>query len=203
MQTRLRFPPAGTTGAPGLAQHQRRASARRSLGTKFAATAATGDSSSDGSGGSSSSSSPPRQQQYKVGASVYDASHHGASSCRGYGRIVGGADIADDGTQRWKVEWEKEGSRIKPIKETYLELSLIDHRRRTPPSGLDQPILVVLGTHKGKTGVTKKKVGMGDRGWDCSRSWPMSHPAVQEVCIAKLARQNCSLPTLVLQQGSH
>ena len=122
------------------------------------ANVAIGTGASSGTSNSGDTSSPPRQQQFKVGASVYDASHHG--SCRGYGTVVGMSDLADDGMQKWKVKWMKDGTRITAIKETYLELPLIHSCHRVAPSGLNQPILVVLGMHKGKTGVTKKKVGM-------------------------------------------
>jgi hypothetical protein len=130
--------------------------ARRSLGTKFAVSAANGDSSGE-NGGSSRTS---WQQQYERGASVYDASHHTPN--RGYGTIVGTADPAPDGSQKWVVEWEGgKGRRACGIQEAYLDLALIPHWQRKAPTGLNQPILVVLGTHKGKTGETKRKVGLG------------------------------------------
>lgn len=45
------------------------------------------------------------------------------------------------------------------IQESYLDLSVVHHDHRQAASGLQQRILVVVGTHKGKQGITVKKVG--------------------------------------------
>lgn len=99
------------------------------------------------------------QLWFAAGASVYDRSQHG--NCRGYGIIDRAAEPAPDGTQKWFVRWDgaAEGSRCTAISERYLELSHIHHRHRKEPTGLQQPILVMVGSSKGKTGVTEKKVG--------------------------------------------
>ena len=40
------------------------------------------------------------------------------------------------------------------IQERYLDLSVVHHDHRQAASGLQQRILVVVGTHKGKEGIT-------------------------------------------------
>jgi hypothetical protein len=49
---------------------------------------------------------------------------------------------------------------------SFLDLSLVHHKDRTPPTGLDQPILVVVGPHKAF-------MQSGD-GWTCKLD---GHPA--------------------------
>lgn len=99
------------------------------------------------------------QTCFQPGASVYDASQHGQR--RGYGIIDRRAADADDGTRKWYVQWDSAapGSRCTAISETYLRLSHIHHSSRVSPTGLQQPIVVMVGTYKGKAGVTEQKVG--------------------------------------------
>lgn len=91
-----------------------------------------------------------RQTEYRVGASVYDRSHSGSN--RGYGTIT---EAVEPG--KWRVAYGR-GSRACASSEPYLELALIRDSARVPPTAMQQPILVVLGTHKGKTGATLKRV---------------------------------------------
>lgn len=109
---------------------------------------------------------PGRPQAcFQPGASVYDASQHGQR--RGYGVIDRKAADADDGTRRWYVLWDNAapGSRCTAISETYLWLSHIHHSSRTSPTALQQPIVVMFGTYKGKTGITEQKVGSLGVAW--------------------------------------
>jgi hypothetical protein len=86
---------------------------------------------------------------------VWDYTHN---ESRGYGKILAAAPPAADGNLRWKVDFES-GQRASAIQQRYLDLSYIHHDQREAPSGLQQRILVVVGKHKGKEGVTVKKVG--------------------------------------------
>lgn len=123
-----------------------------------------------GCGGSGKAGESGEEQQqeeqdapFYVGASVYDASHHGA--CRGYGFITKAAEPAADGTPRWYVKFER-GDRTTAVSEAYLGQCHIDHVGRDPPQSAGQRIVVVVGPHRGKEGVTVAKVGTtrGD-GW--------------------------------------
>lgn len=142
--------PAETVGTVAAAQ-PRPVRATRSLFRISAAPVNSNGTTAD----------PPHQQQFQVGASVYDLAHHG--NCRGFGYITQAADPAPDSTARWSVKWEN-GQRTTAIKEQYLALPLISHLHRTPPTALEQPVLVVLGSHRGKTGATVRTV----RGCNCS-----------------------------------
>ena len=93
-----------------------------------------------------------------IGASVYSLCHKSSDEDRGYGCIQRRGDTALDGTPTWFVEWERPGARQRAFKETSLEVALIPHSSRVEPSGLQQPILVVLGPHKGKRGTTVAQV---------------------------------------------
>ena len=88
---------------------------------------------------------------------MWDNSHH--ASLRGYGVIIEEGDPAQDGPPRWKVEWEH-GQRRSTVSELYLLLPLMQHTNIKAPTALGQDILVVVGTHKGKTGKTVSKVTM-------------------------------------------
>lgn len=99
---------------------------------------------------------PLLQEDYRIGASVYDRSHN--NNPRGYGEISRRASPDDNGNPRYYIAFST-GQRITAMKETYLELSHIHHRDRVPATALQQRILVVLGTHKGKSGLTIAKVG--------------------------------------------
>lgn len=136
--------PAGTSTAGAAAA--RRTSSRRRV--SFAATCPSHNGADD----------IPHQQQFEIGASVWDNTHH---TCRGYGVICAAGNPADDGTPKWYVEWDnkQEGQRCRAIQETSLQLSLIQHDKRKPPTALGQSIIVLVGTHKGKTGTTVRKVG--------------------------------------------
>ena len=92
-----------------------------------------------------------------MGASVYDNTHN---QSRGFGEIQAATDPAADGTPRWRVLFPG-GRRITSIQQPYLDLSLIHHTQREAPCGLQQRIVVVVGSHKGKAGTTVKKVGAG------------------------------------------
>ena len=111
-----------------------------------------------GSNAESSCSSPSHQQCFRVGASVWDSCHHG--SLRGYGTIAAAAEPAEDGMPRWYVDWQgNQGQRRRAIKESSLALPLMRHTHIKAPTALGQSILVVVGTHKGKTGQTVAQVG--------------------------------------------
>lgn len=99
------------------------------------------------------------QAAFAPGASVHDNSKHGNS--RGYGVIERAAEEAHDGTPKWYVRWDDApaGSRCTAISETYLELSHIPHHYRKAPKALQQSVVVMYGTYKGKKGKTEKKVG--------------------------------------------
>ncbi len=93
---------------------------------------------------------------------MYHISHTLSSESRGYGTISRQAPTVDlDGTHQFYVEeWERPrvGARNTSISASHLDLSLVHHKDRTPPTGLDQPILVVVGPHKAATGTTIAKV---------------------------------------------
>lgn len=110
-----------------------------------------------------------RQAEYCVGASVYDRSHSGSN--RGYGTIT---EAVEPG--KWRVHWSR-GSRACASSEPYLELALIRNSSRVPPTAMQQPILVVLGTHMGKAGTTLKRV----RAWGAATT---SVAACLAACIA-------------------
>jgi hypothetical protein len=62
--------------------------------------------------------------------------------------------------QRWYVDWQdNQGQRRRAIKESSLALLLMRHTHIKAPTALGQSILVVVGTHKGKTGQTVAQVG--------------------------------------------
>lgn len=86
---------------------------------------------------------------------MWDYTHN---QSRGYGRILAAAPPAADGNQRWRVKFES-GQRASTIQQRYLDLSWFHHDQREAASGLEQRILVLVGTHKGKEGVTVKRVG--------------------------------------------
>lgn len=92
---------------------------------------------------------------HSEGASVWDSTHN---QSRGYGLIRAAAPPTADGNERWQVKFES-GQRMSTIQQRYLDLSWIHHDQRVAASGLQQRIVVVVGTHKGKEGVTVKKVG--------------------------------------------
>lgn len=108
----------------------------------------------DSSNGTSSQQHQ-QEQQWGPGASVWDKRH---DLCRGWGTIDEEVEPAHDGQRRWRVKWDAEQYKTTCIKECYLDLSLIRHTRRVPPSGLGQKVLVITGTHKGMAGKTVRKV---------------------------------------------
>lgn len=112
----------------------------------------------------------PQQLQFGVGASVYDATH---KRSRGYGVIVRAGRPAP-GSQRWVVKFDHlqpgkmTQQRQTSIAEAYLELPLVHHANRVPPRRLLEDVVVLLGTHKGKTGVTVRKVSrLARMGFGC------------------------------------
>ena len=92
-----------------------------------------------------------QQQGYAVGAAVYDNSH---KASRGWGTIkaAAAADPAD-GTPRWQVQFER-GQRTTAIKQSYLALPCMPCSDRVAPAAAGQRIMVVVGEHSGKEGVT-------------------------------------------------
>ena len=129
-----------------------RQSARRRLGVAVAAAAAAPTAGED-------PKQPPQQAPvHCIGASVYSLGHKSTDEDHGYGCIRRHGTPASDGTRTWFVEWERPGARQRAFKETSLEVALIPHSSRISPSGLQQPVLVVLGQHKGKRGTTVAQV---------------------------------------------
>ena len=111
------------------------------------------------------------QAGFGCGAWVYDRGHGGQQ--RAYGVVDRAAEPADDGTERWYIDWGaggRSGGRTTAIKETYLELSLIPGDRRLPPTAIGQRVLVVLGSSKGSTGETVSKVGTCGEGGACGKA---------------------------------
>lgn len=94
---------------------------------------------------------------------MYSVGHTSIDEDRGYGCIKRRGDTALDGTPTWFVDWERPGARQRAFKETSLEVALIPHSSRVEPTGLQQPILVVLGQHKGKRGTTVVQVSIWRR----------------------------------------
>lgn len=138
-------------------------------GASFGAEAnAAGSTSRLGAGSTLVGAAPclPAEVQaaFQAGAAVYDCSH---KRSRGYGVIVCAGSPAADGQARWVVDFGGGQQRKRAISETYLELPLLHHCRRSPPSGLQQEVLVVLGMHKSRTGITVRKVR---ESWVCSEA---------------------------------
>lgn len=100
------------------------------------------------------------QGGYVCGAWVYDMSHGGLH--RGYGKLREEGNPTKDGKSRWYVDWavgRRDDGRSCAIQERYLEVALISNDRRRTPTAIGQPVLVVLGTLKGRKGTIVGKVG--------------------------------------------